>query len=178
MNSFKRIALPCLVLAVIVPGIASAQSQPWHFGASAGLADINIDGFDEPVQLQGSFGYDVWQQSWGVLTAELTAGTSVSEGDIDAFGFDAEWDVTTVGVSATYRMSDLTFYPLASVGFQYADVTLDGPLGETGEDDTGLLVGIGAGIQMTESIALELSWNRQFDVIDEDLDIISLGVRF
>lgn len=177
MNIFKRIALPCLVLALVVPGIASGQSRPWHFGVSAGLADINIDGFDEPVQLQGSVGYDVWEHSWGVISAELAAGTSVSEGDIDV-GFDAEWDATTVGVSAAYRMSDLTFYPLARLGYQYADVTLEAFGEDASEDDSGLLVGIGAGFRLAESIALELSWNRQFDVFDEDLDIISLGVRF
>lgn len=177
MNSFKRIALPSLMLAVIVPGIASAQSRPWHFGVSAGMADINADNFDEPIQLEGSFGYDVWQHSWGILTAELTAGTSVSEGDID-LGLGAEWDVTTVGVAAAYRMSDVTFYPLARVGYQYADVSIDGPLGDSGDDDTGLLAGIGAGYRLAEDIALELSWNRQFSVFDEDLDIISLGVRF
>lgn len=177
MDYLKRIALLCLVLALVVPGIASAQSRPWHFGVSAGMADINVDSFDEPIQLQGSFGYDVWQHSWGVLAAELTAGTSVSEGDIDV-GFDAEWDVTTVGVSATYRMSDLTFYPLARVGYQYADVSIDAFGGGDSEDDSGLLAGIGAGFQLAEGIALELSWNRQFSVFDEDLDIISLGVRF
>lgn len=181
MNSFKRIALPCLVLALVVPGIASAQSRPWHFGVSAGMADINTDNFDEAIQLQGSFGYDVWQHSWGVLTTELTAGTSVSEGDID-LGAGAEWDVTTVGVSATYRMSDLTFYPLARVGYQYADLSVEGSGGELSDDDSGLLAGIGAGFQLAEDIALELSWNRQFSVSvfddDLDIDIISLGVRF
>lgn len=177
MDTFKRIALPCLVLALTVPGIASAQSRPWHFGVSAGLADINADNVDNATQLQGSFGYDVWEHSWGVLSAELTAGTSVSEGDIDV-GFDAEWDVTTFGVSATYRMSDLTFYPLARVGYQYADVSVEALGGGDSEDDSGLLAGIGAGFQLAERIALELSWNRQFSVLEEDLDIISLGVRF
>lgn len=177
MNAFKRIALPCLALALVVPGIASAQSRPWHFGVAAGLADIGVDGFDEPIQIQGSFGYDFWRHSWGVLSAEAIASTTVSEGDI-SFG-NGEWDVTTLGVSATYRMSDVTFYPLARLGYQYADVTVDAPgFGSDSEDDSGLLAGIGAGFLLTDAMALELSWTRQFDVFDEDLDVIALGVRF
>lgn len=177
MNSFKRIALPGLVLALVVPGIASAQSRPWHFGVAVGQADVGVDGLDEPIQIQGSFGYDVWRPAWGVVTAEAIASTTVSEGDISAVG--GEWDVTTLGVSATYRMSDVTFYPLARLGYQYADVTVDAPVfGSESEDDSGLIAGIGAGFLLTEAMALELSWTRQFDLFDEDLDIVALGVRF
>lgn len=179
MNKFKRFAVPCLALGLLVPTLSGAQDGPWHFGGSIGQADVNEDFFDEAVQLQGAVGYDVWEHSWGVISGELGVGTTVGGGDIDLPFLDAEWEVTTIGLAATYRMSDLVFYPLARVGFQYADMSIE----SEDDSDSGLIAGIGAGLQATESIAVELSWTRQFsfspfDADDLELDIIALGVRF
>lgn len=186
MNIIKQIVLSILVLAVLVPSAADAQTGPWHFGIEAGLADPNRDGnrfdFDEALQIQGSAGYDVLYRNWGVLTGELAVGTTVSEGDINlprGDRDDGEWDVTTAGLFITYRTDEVVFYPLARVGFQYADASTNLRRFPRFEDsDSGLAAGIGAGLRFTREAAIELSWTRQFSFLDEDLDIIALGVRF
>lgn len=188
MNIVKQIVLSILVLAVLVPSAADAQ---WHFGIEAGTADPNRDGaffdFDEAVQVQGSVGYDVLHRNWGVLTGELAVGTSVSEGDINIsppvplrLRDGAEWDVTTAGLFITYRTDEVVFYPLARVGFQYADASTNRPglFPRFDDSDTGVAAGIGAGLRFTRQAALELSWTRQFSFLDEELDVIALGVRF
>lgn len=191
MNIIKQIVLSILVLAVLVPSAADAQTGPWHFGIEAGLADPNRDGrffdFDEALQIQGTVGYDVLHRNWGVLTGELAVGTSVSEGDINLsppvplrLRDGAEWDVTTAGLFITYRTDEVVFYPLARVGFQYADASTNRPglFPRVDDSDTGLAAGIGAGLRFTPEAAIELSWTRQFSFLDEDLDVIALGVRF
>lgn len=182
MTTIKQIVLCILVLAVLVPSAADAQ---WHFGIEAGLADPNRDHFDEALQIQGAVGYDVLHRNWGVLTGELIAGTSVSEGDLtvprrNLPDLDGEWDVTTAGLFITYRTDEVVFYPLARVGFQYADASTDRPRAtpRVNDSDTGLAAGIGAGLRFSREAALELTWTRQFSFLDEDLDVIALGVRF
>lgn len=184
MNIIKQIVLSILVLAVLVPSAAEAQTGPWHFGIEAGLADPNRDrpnsSFDEALQIQGTVGYDVLHRNWGVLTGELAVGTSVSEGDVTVRnGNDGEWDVTTAGLFLTYRTDEVVFYPLARVGFQYADASTDlRRFPAFSDSDSGLAAGIGAGLRFTPEAAIELSWTRQFSFLDEDLDVIALGVRF
>ncbi|MGH9379769.1 MAG: outer membrane beta-barrel protein [Thermoanaerobaculia bacterium] len=183
MNTIKQIVLCGLVSALLLPAAASAQARPWHFGVEAGLADPNRDRFDDALQIQGSVGYDVVNRSWGVLTGEFAVGTSVSEGDIKLpprFGGNGEWDVTTLGLFITYRTDEVVFYPLARLGFQYADASTNRPglFPRFDDSDTGLAAGIGAGVRFTPDVALELSWTRQFSFLDEDLDVIALGVRF
>lgn len=180
MNTIKRIVLPCLVATLVVPAISWAQARPWHLGVSVGLADANHDRLDEAIQIQGSAGYDMWRGSWGVLTGELGAGTTVGGGEIDTPFGSPEWEVTTVGLFATYRMTDVVFYPLARVGYQYSDYSADIRVGPfpRGDGDSGLAAGIGAGLSLTEELALEVSWTRQFTFFEEDLDIIAVGVQF
>lgn len=191
MNIIKQIVLSILVLAVLVPGAADAQTGPWHFGIEASMADPNREGrffdFEEALQIQGTVGYDVLHRNWGVLTGELAVGTSVSEGDINLsppvplrLRDGAEWDVTTAGLFITYRTDEVVFYPLARVGFQYADASTNRPglFRAFDDNDSGLAAGIGAGLRFTPQAAIELSWTRQFSFLDEDLDVIALGVRF
>lgn len=180
MNIIKLIVLSILVLAVLVPSVADAQTGPWHFGIEAGMADPNRDRFDEALQIQGTVGYDVLHRNWGVLTGELAVGTSVSEGDVNVRDRnDGEWDVTTAGLFITYRTDDVVFYPLARVGFQYADASTNlRRFPAFSDSDTGLAAGIGAGLRFTPEAAIELSWTRQFSFLDEDLDVLALGVRF
>lgn len=191
MSNIQRIVSSLFVVALLLPGAAGAQAGPWHFSLEAGLADPNRDGdffdFDEALQIQGIAGYDVVHSSWGMLTGELAVGTSASEGDIDLSGpfppqlrGGAEWDVTTAGLFITYRTDGVVFYPLARVGFQYADASSNRPRLFPGFDDSdsGLAAGIGAGVRFSPAAALELSWTRQFSFLDEDLDVIALGVRF
>lgn len=186
MTTIRTTSLAGLLLVLLGPALATAQIQPWHFGGEVGIADLGVRGADESTQLQGSIGYDFLQRDWGVLTAEVVIGTAVSDGDIDRPEvFNADWDATTVGLFAAYRTPDAFFYPLARVGIQYADISVDARdvFSASGSDsDTGLAAGIGAGLRINDSIAVELSWTRSFVDVrlfpDLDLDVFALGVRF
>lgn len=199
MKTMKQIVLCGLVSAVLIPGVADAQTRPWHVSIEGGLADANLERFsetwDEALQLQASLGYDLFTGSWGVLTGEFALGTSISEGDFDHTNrrrpngrrlpdLHGEWDVTTIGLFLTYRTDEVVVYPLARVGVQHSDLSNTVPLlrlpdsDNRGGDDTGLAAGFGAGFRFTRNAALELSWTRHFSFLDEDLDVVALGVRF
>lgn len=192
MKTMKQIVLCGLVSAVLIPGVADAQGRPWHVSIEGGLADANLERFrnetwDEAIQIQGSLGYDFVTGSWGVLTGEFALGTTISDGDYrvpraqirDNVG---EWDATTLGLFLTYRTDEVIFYPLARVGVQHSEVSTSTVLlrlpDRDGGDDTGLAAGFGAGFRFSPNAALELTWTRHFSFLDEDLDIVALGVRF
>ena len=164
-------------------GMTFGHRQGWYSGGSVGMTNYSNAGGNS-IALGGGLGYSMPLQaksSWQVCpgaTLSLGFGPSV---DVGASTMHTSSQSATMGASfgTSLPMSKkVNLLPFGSVGLGYTRVSAKLNGASNSISDTYLLLGAGAGFQLTPSLVLRpaLSLAAGADLIDDT--IFSFGVTF
>lgn len=152
----RKIAKGVAVLALVCSSAAYAQSQSGaYWGGTVGLMDVDLPGVDNPVNLGIRGGYTL-PSGWG-FEAEFT--NSVISGEAGVFD-DEDMDIMTLAGYGTYR-SYGDIYFKGRLGLLFEDVEV----GNFSDDDTGISLGGGVGINFSPNLNFEL----EYTLIENDI---------
>ena len=154
---------------VIVPPQAQADEGGWAFGAKLAYFETDEDGVDDPDNAGLLIGYD-WPVKYGLLGVEAEFTSTFEDGRFA--GQDV--DVDTAGIYAAFRTrgrlaQGVGLYLKGKAGAAYTDVGL----GSESDDSTDASVGVGIGVNM-----LLVSFEMEYTILESDIDMVSLLVRF
>ena len=152
----------------------TAMAEGVYLGAKLGLMDADVSGLDPATNIGVVVGYAFAPVSdsisWAV-EGEFT--TSVSDGDIDAFGSNGSWDVDTQALYGVLRIGG-DLYGKLRLGYLREDASASvAGVSADGSDD-GVSGGLGAGWHANEQLSVEL----EYTLIEEDIDFYSVGVNY
>lgn len=164
-------------------GMTVGHRQGWYTGASIGMMTYdNVDG--NTIALNGGIGYAMPQQNksnW-----QLCPGATLSLGfgpTIDVAGSSMHTASQTVTMGASLGTSlplskKVNLLPFGSAGLGYTRVSAKLNGVSNSANDTYLLLGAGAGFQLTPSFVVRpaLSLAAGSDLIDDT--VFSLGITF
>ncbi len=98
---------------------------------------------------------------------------TVSEGDATFGGIHGEWEIETYAIYGVFRTRGTLFFK-GKIGYLHEDVSSTvGGFGATGSD-SGLSLGIGAGLRIGHHGSIEL----EYTIIEEDVDYLSVGLNY
>jgi len=168
MRIFRLIAL--FAVCFLVASNAQAAMSQFYAGGKIGLMLVDATGFDDAVSIGVVAGKPVTEIQLGTIAVEGELTTTVAGGDVSAFGFSGDWDVTTVAAYGVYRSYGEYFFK-GKAGLLYEDVDVDFAGSNDSDSDLGLSLGIGGGWNLSEKANLEL----EYTIIESDLGLLSLG---
>lgn len=143
--------------------LSPAVQADWYIGAKTGPMMIDESGVDDPTNAGVLIGHE-WGVVAGDLGIEAEITTTVDDGEFA--GQDVQLD--TLGLYAAFR----TAGPVYLIG-KAGVIRNELEIGSVSDSDTGSAIGAGVGFSI--GIAqFELEYTR----IDEDIDFVSLGLRF
>lgn len=167
MRMFARL---CAAAALGSPLAAAAQELSYNY-VEAGYVQVEPD--------EGDVEYDGFRAKVsGQIAEQIYLFASYGELESDEFpgGATAEQEVITAGLG--YRIpvavaTDLT----AEVAFVSADFSLEGPIGSSSDDDTGL--GLGLGLRHLFTPYVEGAVNVDYvDIFEDDETTLTLAGLF
>ncbi len=168
--------IPLLLLVLGVTGAQAADNQP-YFGVKAGLMDPDSSGLDAAVNIGGVIGLavtDLDKSKAGLsgsiaIEGELTI--TLIDGDVNAGGSNADWDVWTIGGFGVFRSPPSNnLYFKGKLGLVHSDV--DSSFGGS-DSDTDLALGLGLGYKLAGRSNLEF----EITLLD-DVNFFSVGYNF
>jgi hypothetical protein len=152
---------------------SAAQAEGWYLGASAGLMDSNISGFDDATNVGALLGYDLYTHDILALSLEGEITTTVSKGDVSINGVDGNWDIDTQAAYIAARLGE-RFYMKVRYGVlrEDASVKIDGV--SQSDSDTSGSWGGALGWMLTPH------WGMQLDgtMVESDVNYWNLGVKY
>ena len=166
----KRQLLGAFLLAAA--GCA-AQAGGLYMGASAGVMDADIGGFDDATNAGVLLGYDVYTKEIFSISLEGELTTTVSDGDVEFGGLKGDWDIDTQAAYVAARLGD-TFYIKVRYGVARSDVSVsitDSTL--NGNDTSGSWSG-------ALGWMFNKNWGLQADgtMVDSDVTYWNAGIRY
>jgi hypothetical protein len=108
------------LLIAMAAGVTQAEN--WYLGASVGLMDNNVSGYDDATSLGALLGYDVYTHGIAALSLEGVLTTTVAKGDISHAGSHGNWDIDTQAAYIAMRLGD-SFYMKVRYGLLREDVS-------------------------------------------------------
>lgn len=135
----------------------------WYFGAKAGPMMIDVGGFDDPTNAGVLVGHE-----WGLVAGDLGIEAELTQTIDDGRFAGQDVQVDTRGLYAAFRTAG-PVYLIGKAGLVRNEVEI----GTASESDTGTAFGAGVGFSIGVA-QFELEFTR----IDEDIDFLSLGLRF
>ena len=160
-------------------GMTFGHAQGWYSGASIGVVNYNnVSG--NTIALGGGLGYAMPLQAKGKWQAcpggTLTLGFGPTVGGIRTASQTASLGASFGTALALNKTANLL--PFGSVGLGYTRISASGNGVSGSNSDTYLLLGAGAGFQLTPSLVLRpaLQLAAGADLIDDT--IFSFGVTF
>ncbi|TCK16994.1 outer membrane protein with beta-barrel domain [Thiogranum longum] len=165
-------------LAGLLPALclisSQAMAEGFYAGAKAGWMDPDIRGFDEATNLGVQGGYTFGAPDTGItwaVEAELT--TTISDGDVQAFGSSGNWDVDTQAIYGVLRIGD-ALYGKLRLGFLHEDASASVVGASADGSDSGVSGGLGGGWRANQQLSFEL----EYTMVEEDIDFYSVGMNF
>ena len=186
MNRQSGYFLLAILFFALSVGSAPAWSQDtglyagFGFGQSKvrNLCDGTLNCDDKDTALNIFAGYQV-NRNFGVEVGYADLGKF--SGSVP--GFSVTGEVTGFELSGVGTIPiDQKFALYGKLGFFMWDVDVRGTIGGFGfsgsDDGTDPTLAIGARYSFTRNVAMQVQWQRYFDVGDSDIDVIGLGVLF
>lgn len=162
------------VAALVLSLAAGAvQAEGWYLGASAGLMDNHISGFDDATNVGALLGCDVYTHDILAVSLEGELTTTAANGDVSLNGARGDWDIDTQAAYVAVRLGDRFFMKVRyGVLREDASVTVDGA-SQSGSD-TGGSWGGALGWMLTPR------WGVQLDgtMVDADVYYWNAGVKY
>ncbi len=166
----KQQLLNTLILTV-ASGVA--QAEGWYVGASAGVMDANVGGFDEAINTGVLVGYDVFTMDIFSVSLEGELTTTVSDGDVEFGNAKGDWDIDTQAAHVAARIGD-RFYIKVRYGVTRADVSVSITDSTISGNNTSGSWGGALGWMFSKN------WGAQIDgtLVDPDVTYWNAGVRY
>lgn len=152
---------------------ATVQANGFYLGASAGIVDADVSGFDDATNAGILAGYDVYATDIFAASLEAEVTTTVSDGDVKFQGARGDWDVDTRAAYIALRGGERAYLKVR-VGVIHNDVTVKIAGFRENDTDTAISWGGAVGWMFTDH------WGVQLDgtVLDTDATYWNLGVRY
>jgi hypothetical protein len=151
----------------------AAQAEGWYLGASVGVMDNDVAGFDDATNAGVLAGYDVYTKDIFAVSIEGELTTTVSDGDVSVNGIKGDWDVDTQAAYVAARLGK-RLYMKVRYGVLREDVSVKAAGFSESESDTGGSWGAALGWMMTPQ------WGVQVDgtLIESDLNYWNAGLKY
>jgi hypothetical protein len=149
------------------------HAEGWYLGASAGVIDADIAGFDDATNVGFLAGYDVFTREVFAASIETEFTTSVSDGDVKTSGINGDWDIDTRAVYVATRLGD-RFYGKVRWGFLWEDLSVDIAGKSQSDSDSSMSWGAAAGWMFTEQLGVQADATR----MDSDIHYWNLGLVY
>lgn len=161
------------LLAVLLLCYSSAKAAGFYLGASTGIMDANIGGFDDAVNAGVLAGYDVYTKEIFAVSLEAEFTTTVSDGDVEFHGSRGDWDIDTQAAYIAARLGQRAYLKVR-YGVVRNDVSVKVAGFNSSESDTSGSWGGALGWMFTDH------WGVQADgtLVDSDVTYWNLGVKY
>lgn len=160
-------------LAILAVCSTSVDAGRFYLGASTGIMDANVSGFDDAVNAGVLAGYDVYTKEIIAVSLEAEFTTTVSDGDVKIQGNKGDWDLDTRAAYIAVRGGQRA-YMKVRYGVVYNDLTVKVAGFRINETDTSGSWGGAIGWMFTDN------WGMQLDgtLVDSDTTYWNLGVKY
>lgn len=167
----ERRAWSLLVLLTVCS--APVQAGRFYLGASAGIMDANVNGFDEAVNAGVLAGYDVYTREIFAVSLETEFTTTVSDGDVNNRGNKGDWDIDTQAAYIAARLGERAYLKVR-YGVVRSDISVKFDGNKRSNSDTSGSWGGAIGWMFTDA------WGIQADgtLADSDVTYWNLGVKY
>lgn len=161
-------------LVLVMPAVAQAGGG-FYLGASVGLMDADIGGFDEATNAGALLGYEFFNNGPFYISAETGFTTTVSDGDVKVAGVKGDWDIDTRSLHLAARIGD-TVYVKVRYGVVWSDVSVDVAGTSSSNSDSSGSWGGALGWNFTQHWAIQADGT----LMDSDVTYwnLSLNYRF
>ena len=161
------------LLAILAVCSTSVDAGRFYLGASTGIMDTNVSGFDDAVNAGVLAGYDVYTKEIIAVSLEAEFTTTVSDGDVEIQGNKGDWDLDTRAAYIAFRMGQRAYLKVR-YGVVHNDVTVKIAGFKRSESDTSGSWGGAIGWMFTDH------WGMQVDgtMVDSDVTYWNLGVKY
>lgn len=164
---------PAGLALVLSLAAGAAQAQGWYLGASVGLVDNNVSGYDDATNAGALLGYDVYTRDIFAVSLEGEVTTTVSRGDVSINGVHGNWDIDTQAAYVAARLGE-RFYMKVRYGVlrEDASVRING-VSRSGSDTGGSWSG-------ALGWMLAPQWGVQLEgtLVEVDVTYWNLGVAY
>ena len=161
------------LLALLAVSSASVNAGGFYLGASTGIMDASVGGFDDAVNAGVLAGYDVYTRDIFAVSLEAEVTTTVSDGDVKILGNRGDWDLDTQAAYIAVRGGKRAYLKVR-VGVARNDVTVKVAGFRSSESETSGSWGGAIGWMFTDH------WGMQLDgtMVDSDVTYWNLGVKY
>lgn len=149
------------------------QAEGWYLGASAGVMDADIAGFDNATNAGILAGYDVFSKEIFAASIETEFTTTVSDGDVKNSAINGDWDIDTRAVYVAIRLGE-RFYGKVRYGFLWEDFSFDSAGNSQSESDSSISWGAAVGWMFTEYLGVQVDGTR----IESAIQYWNLGLVY
>ena len=163
-----------LSAALAVAWVSTAQAAGGlYLGASVGLMDADVGGFDNATNVGALLGYEFLNMGLVFVSVETEFTTTIADGDVDLRGQQGHWDIDSQAIYLGVRVGDV-LYAKARYGLSRVDVSVEADGGSVSDSDSGGSWGASFGWNFTDRWGLELGGV----VVDSDVDYWNFGVCY
>jgi hypothetical protein len=149
------------------------QAQGWYLGASAGVMDADIAGFDDATNAGFLAGYDVFTREIFAASIETEFTTSISDGDVKNSGIKGDWNIDTRAIYIVSRLGD-RFFGKVRYGFLWEDFSVDFAGNSQSDSDSSISWGAAVGWMFAEQLGVQADATR----LDADIHYWNLGLVY
>ena len=161
------------LLAILAVCSTSVGAGGFYLGASTGIMDADVSGFDEATNAGILAGYDVYTKDIIAVPLEGEFTTTVSDGDVKIQGYKGNWDIDTQAAYIAVRGGQRAYIKVR-YGVVHNDVTVKVAGFRRSESDTSGSWGGAIGWMFTDH------WGIQVDgtMVDSDVNYWNLGMKY
>jgi hypothetical protein len=150
----------------------SARAGGLYLGASLGVMDNDVRGFDDATNAGFLVGYDVVSFDIVALSVEGELTTTISEGDVNINGVKGDWDIDTQAAYVAARVGD-TVYAKVRYGVLREDVSVSAGFSQS-ESDSGGSWGAALGWMITPQFGVQVDGT----VVEGDVNYWNAGMVY
>ena len=151
----------------------ACQAEGWYLGASAGVMDADINGFDGATNAGFLAGYDVFSKEIFAASIEAELTTTVADGDVKNSSINGDWDIDTRAVYVVSRLGD-RFYGKVRYGFLWEDFSVDIAGNSQSDSDSSISWGAAVGWMFAEQLGVQADATR----IESSIHYWNLGLVY
>ncbi len=160
-------------VGLVLLGTAAAVQAGGYLGASIGIMDNDVAGFDDATNAGVLAGFDVYTRDIFSVSLEAEATTTVSDGDVTINGLRGDWDIDTQAAYVAARLGE-SAYIKVRYGVLREDVSIKVAGVSRNDSDTGGSWGAALGWMITPQ------WGVQLDgtLVEADLNYWNAGLTY
>lgn len=153
--------------------ITAVQARGWYLGASAGLMNNDVSGFDDATNVGALLGYDLYTRDIFAVSLEGELTTNVSDGNVSVHGLQGHWNIDTQAAYVAARLGE-RFYMKVRYGVLREDVSVKAGGASQRGSDSGGSWGAALGWKFTPQ------WGAQLDgtLVDSSVYYWNVGVIY